>query len=60
MTSAKIYPKDDFWCVDYIDSNYQALPTVGIFKTLEEARQSALVWAEGEVKNVAIVGKSTW
>lgn len=60
MNTAKIYPKEEFWCVDYIDDNQEMLPSVGMFKHLEDARQSALVWVGGEVKNVAIVGKSTW
>lgn len=60
MNSAKIYFKDEHWCVDYIDSNYELSPSVGIFSTLEQARQSALVWVEGVTSNVAIVGESTW
>lgn len=57
---ALIYRKDDFWCVDYIDNNYDLMPSVGMFKTLEEANQSAIVWAQGETKNVAIVGQGSW
>jgi hypothetical protein len=57
---AQIYSKDEFWCVDYIDTNYELLPTVGMFKTLEDARQSALIWCNGVNENVAIVGKSSW
>lgn len=57
---ANIYSKDDYWCVDFIDSNYDMLPTVGIFKHLEDARQAALEWCKGVSENVAIVGKSTW
>ncbi len=57
---AEIYTKDGFWCVDYIDNNYELAPTVGMFKTLEEANQSALIWAEGDKNNVAIVGKGSW
>lgn len=60
MQRAEIYAKEEFWCVDYIDSNYDLLPTVGIFKELESARQSALEWCEGVVENVALVGKSSW
>lgn len=60
MTRANIYFKDNFWCVDFIDNNYEALPTVGMFKELQDARQAALVWTEGVVENVAIVGKSSW
>lgn len=60
MTSAKIYPKENLWCVDYIDENYELSPSVGIFPTLEEARQSALIWVKGNSQNVAIVGKGSW
>lgn len=60
MTTAKIYFKENFWCVDYIDNNYETLPTVGMFKELQDARQAALVWCEGAVENVAIVGESSW
>jgi hypothetical protein len=57
---ADIYFKEGFWCVDFIDNNYERLPTVGIFKELEDANQSALIWVEGEKNNVAIVGQSSW
>jgi hypothetical protein len=57
---AEIYAKEEFWCVDYIDDNYEAIPTVGMFKSLEDARQSALIWCNGVNENVAIVGKSSW
>ena len=57
---ANIYHREGFWCVDYIDNNYDLLPTVGMFKELEDARQAALVWCEGVVEHVALVGKSSW
>lgn len=57
---AEIYRKDEFWCVDYIDNNYEPLPTVGMFIELETARQSALEWCKGMVENVAIVGQGSW
>ena len=60
MTRANIYHKEGFWCVDYIDENYEMLPTVGMFKELQDARQAALEWCEGVVENVAIVGKGSW
>jgi hypothetical protein len=60
MMKARIYPKEEFWCIDYIDTNYDLLPTVGMFKYLEDARQAALEWCEGKVEHVEIVGKSTW
>jgi hypothetical protein len=60
MQRAEIYPKEEYWCVDYIDSNYEKLPTVGMFKELQDARQAALVWVEGVVENVALVGKGSW
>lgn len=60
MTRANIYSKEGIWCVDYIDENTELLPTVGMFKYLEDARQSALEWCEGVVENVALVGKSSW
>lgn len=60
MTQSKIYFKEDMWCVDFIDENYESLPTVGMFKFLEDAQQAALEWANGVKENVAIVGKSSW
>jgi len=60
MTRAHIYNKEGMWCVDYIDSNYEMLPTVGMFTELELARQAALEWCEGVAENVAIVGKGSW
>lgn len=57
---ANIYSKDEFWCVDFIDNNYELVPSVGMFKHLEDARQAALEWCEGVTENVAIVGKSSW
>jgi len=60
MQRAEIYPKDEFWCVDYIDSNYEKLPSVGMFRDLQDARQAALEWALGVVENVALVGKGSW
>lgn len=60
MQRAEIYAKEEFWCVDYIDSNYEKIPSVGLFRELQQARQAALEWVEGVAGNVAIVGKSTW
>jgi len=60
MTTAKIYFKEGYWCVDYIDDNYESSPSVGMFESLEDARQSALVWCEGRTEYVALVGKGSW
>jgi hypothetical protein len=57
---AEIYNKEGLWCVDYIDTNYDMLPTVGMFKELQDARQAALEWCNGVSENVAIVGKGSW
>lgn len=57
---ANIYQKNGYWCVDYIDNNYELLPTVGMFKSYDDANQSALIWVKGEVNNVAVVGKGSW
>lgn len=45
-----------FWCVDYIDANGELVPSVGLYQTLEEANQSAIIWAKGDKHNVEIVG----
>lgn len=56
MNSAKVYKKEEFWFVDYIDSNYETIPAVGIFVTEEEARASAEDWKnESALENM---GKS--
>lgn len=60
MQHARIYPKEELWCVDYIDSNYEKLPSVGMFRDLQDAHQAALEWALGVVENVALVGKGSW
>lgn len=60
MTTSKVYAKDDKWFVDYLDDNLELLPTVGIFATLDQAKESARIWAEGVDKNVEIMGESSW
>jgi hypothetical protein len=60
MQRAEIYHKEEFWCVDFIDTNYEKLPSVGMFRDLQDARQAALEWAQGVVENVALVGKGSW
>lgn len=58
MNSARIYYNNGYWHVDFIDTNYEPLPAVGVFKELQQARQAALEWVGGVVEHVAIVGKS--
>jgi hypothetical protein len=58
MTNAIVYNKEDFWFVDFIDSNYELLPAVGIFKTKEEAEQAAEKWKSQN--GLASVGQSSW
>lgn len=48
MLSSKVYKKDEFWFVDFIDSNYEMLPSVGIFKYEEDAKEAARVWNNEE------------
>lgn len=58
MNTAKVYRKEEFWFVDFIDNNYELLPAVGVFKTQQEAIEAAENW-----KNEAIVenmGESSW
>ena len=58
MTIARVYPKDEFWFVDYIDNNYELLPAVGIFKTKEEAERAAKDWSTK--KDVESLGEGSW
>lgn len=58
MQTSKVYFKDGYWMVDYIDSNYQLLPAVGIFTKEEDAIESAKAWNEEET--LEAVGKSSW
>ena len=58
MQTSKVYFKDGYWMVDYIDSNYQLLPAVGIFAKEEDAIESAKVW--NEEKTLETMGKSSW
>ena len=58
MTSARVYPKDEFWFVDYLDSNYELLPAVGIFKTKEEAERAAKDWSNPP--NMESLGEGAW
>lgn len=60
MQRAEIYAKEEFWCVDYIDNNYDKLPTVGMFKELQDARQAALEWCNGIVEHITVLSKSPW
>lgn len=46
MNTSRVYEKDGFWMVDYIDSNYQLVPAVGIFRNEEDAKESAKLWNE--------------
>ena len=58
MQSAKVYNKEEFWFVDYIDNNYELLPAVGIFKTKEEAARAAKACTDA--KNVESLGQGAW
>ena len=60
MMLAKIYPKEQFWFVEFIDQDTDTPPATGIFVELQDARQAAIEWCKGVVENVAIVGKSNW
>lgn len=44
MNISKIYKKDDYWYVDFIDSNYEYIPAVGIFKLYEDAIKASKEW----------------
>lgn len=58
MNTSRVYQKEEFWFVDFIDSNYELLPAVGVFKTQYEAIAAAEKW-----KNETIVenmGESSW
>ena len=57
MTTSKIYKKDEFWCVDFYDENYDMLPSVGLFRELQDARQAALVWAQGDAEKIELISK---
>jgi hypothetical protein len=58
MQASKVYFKDGYWMVDYIDSNYELLPAVGIFVKEEDAIESAKAWNDTET--LEAVGKSSW
>ena len=58
MMNAIVYNKDGFWFVDYIDSNYELLPAVGIFKNKEDAEAAAQAWKNQAA--VAGLGESSW
>jgi len=44
MLSAKVYNKEEFWFVDFLDSKRQDISAVGIFKQKEDAEQAAITW----------------
>lgn len=58
MNSARVYQKNEFWFVDFIDNNYELLPAVGIFKTQYEAIAAAEKWKNE--KTLENLGESTW
>lgn len=58
MQTSKVYFKDGYWMVDYIDSNYELSPAVGIFAKEKDARESAKIW--NEEKTVETMGQGDW
>jgi len=58
MNTSRVYQHEEFWFVDFIDSNYELLPTVGIFKTKQQADEAAEEWKnEAPMENM---GQSSW
>ena len=58
MNTSKIYKKDDYWYVDFIDSNYEYVPAVGIFKLYEDAVKASKEWEDE--KSLENLGESSW
>lgn len=58
MQTSKVYFKDGFWMVDFVDSNYQLIPAVGIFAKEEDAREAAKSW--NEETHMENLGEGTW
>lgn len=58
MNTSKIYKKDDYWYVDFIDSNYEYVPAVGIFKKYEDAVKASKEWEDE--KSLENLGESSW
>lgn len=48
MNTARIYKNEEFWFVDFIDDNYELLPTVGIFRDEYDAKKAADAWINEE------------
>lgn len=57
MLSAKVYNNEEFWFVDFLDSNREGVSAVGIFKLKEDAENAAEVWKH-EQEHVENLGES--
>lgn len=44
MNTARVYPHEELWFVDFVDNNYELLPAVGVFTTKELAEEAAANW----------------
>jgi hypothetical protein len=55
MNTTKLYQKEDFWFVDFLDTERTDISAVGIFKNKEDAENAAYLW-EQEQENVANLG----
>lgn len=58
MNTARVYQNEEFWFVDFIDDNYELLPTVGIFKNEHDAKEAARKWTDEKVMET--LGESYW
>ena len=58
MNIANVYQKEDFWFVDFIDTERnESISAVGVFKNKKDAEDAAEVWKH-EQETVENMGES--
>ncbi len=57
MNIANVYQKEEFWFVDFLDTERKDISAVGVFKDKKAAEEAAEVWKH-EQEHVEIMGES--
>lgn len=57
MNIANVYQKEEFWFVEFLDTERQGIDAVGVFKNKQDAMNAAEVW-KYEQDHVENLGQS--
>jgi Uri superfamily endonuclease len=49
MLSARVYNKEEFWFVDFLDTAREGIDAVGVFKKKEDAEYAAKTWENDQM-----------